>query len=152
MLLAQGSIIDLDGTFFVQLGLFAVAFLLLRTLVFRPALAVMEARRLATEGAEHSAEDLVAQAEAERRAYEEGVSQALQTAQAERKLVIDEARARFEARVRLVASESDALLAREVAQARHEAQQSENALRASVDDYADRIAAKVLGGGERHAA
>ncbi len=152
MLLSQGSIIDLDGTFFVQLALFAVAFFLLRALVFRPALGVIEQRRIATEGAQHSAEDLIAKADAQRQAYEDGVSKALKTAQSERKLIIDEARSSVETRIRRVEADSDAVVAREFEQATAEARQSETTLQASVDDYADRIAAKMLGGGKRHAA
>ena len=46
-LLSEGSIIDLDGTIWVQLGLFAVAFLLFRPLIFRPMVALFEAREKA---------------------------------------------------------------------------------------------------------
>ncbi len=49
-LLSEGSIIDLDGTIWVQLGLFAVAFLLFRPLIFRPMVALFEAREKAIEG------------------------------------------------------------------------------------------------------
>ena len=49
-LLSEGSIIDLDGTIWLQLGLFAVAFLLFRPLIFRPMVALFEAREKAIEG------------------------------------------------------------------------------------------------------
>jgi F-type H+-transporting ATPase subunit b len=49
-LLSEGSIIDLDGTIWVQLGLFAIAFLLFRPLIFRPMVALFEAREKAIEG------------------------------------------------------------------------------------------------------
>ncbi|MBW2548809.1 MAG: hypothetical protein JRE82_16610, partial [Deltaproteobacteria bacterium] len=43
-LLAEGSIIDLDGTIWIQLGLFTVAFLVFRPLIFRPMIELFEAR------------------------------------------------------------------------------------------------------------
>lgn len=57
-LLSGGSIIDLDGTVFVQLGLFFLAFLLLRSLVFKPMLAVLDARDQAIDGAKEEAKKL----------------------------------------------------------------------------------------------
>ncbi|MBC7171396.1 MAG: ATP synthase F0 subunit B [Polyangiaceae bacterium] len=53
--LAGGSIIDLDGTIFVQLGLFVVAFLLLYFFVFRPMVALFDAREIAIDGAKDDA-------------------------------------------------------------------------------------------------
>ena len=49
-LLSEGSIIDLDGTIWIQLGLFAVAFFVFRPLIFRPMVALFEAREKAIEG------------------------------------------------------------------------------------------------------
>ena len=57
-LLSGGSIIDLDGTVFVQLGMFFVAFLVLHALVFKPMVAVLEAREQAIDGAKEEAKHL----------------------------------------------------------------------------------------------
>jgi len=62
-LLAEGSIIDLDGTMLVQLGLFFVAYLILYTLVFRPMIALFAAREEAIDGAKEEAQRLVAEAD-----------------------------------------------------------------------------------------
>lgn len=62
-LLAEGSIIDLDGTILVQLGLFFVAYLILYTLVFRPMVALFAAREEAIDGAKEEAQRLVAEAD-----------------------------------------------------------------------------------------
>jgi F-type H+-transporting ATPase subunit b len=62
-LLAGGSIIDLDGTMLVQLGLFFVAYLILYTLVFRPMVALFAAREEAIDGAKEEARRLVAEAD-----------------------------------------------------------------------------------------
>jgi F-type H+-transporting ATPase subunit b len=58
VLLSGGSIIDLDGTVFVQLGMFFVAFLVLYTLVFKPMVALLEAREQAIDGAKDEAKHL----------------------------------------------------------------------------------------------
>ena len=62
-LLAEGSIIDLDGTMLVQLGLFFVAYVILYTLVFRPMIALFAAREEAIDGAKEEAQRLVTEAD-----------------------------------------------------------------------------------------
>lgn len=62
-LLLGGAIIDLDSTFFFQLAIFIVVFIVLRALVFKPVLAVLEARETATDGAKDEARDLTAEAQ-----------------------------------------------------------------------------------------
>jgi len=57
-LLSGGSIIDLDGTVFVQLAMFFVAFGVLYVLVFKPMVALIEAREQAIDGAKDEAKHL----------------------------------------------------------------------------------------------
>ena len=64
-LLSEGSIIDLDGTIWIQLGLFAVAFFVFRPLIFRPMVALFEARENAIEGSKLEALRLQDEASAE---------------------------------------------------------------------------------------
>lgn len=54
-LLSEGSIIDLDATFFIQFAIFWLAFLLLKAFVFGPILKVIEAREEAIDGARDKA-------------------------------------------------------------------------------------------------
>ena len=70
-LLSEGSIIDLDGTIWIQLGIFAIAFLLLRPLIFRPMIALFEARENAIEGAKVEALRLQDEAAAESDEFDE---------------------------------------------------------------------------------
>lgn len=70
-LLSEGSIIDLDGTIWIQLGIFAIAFLLLRPLIFRPMIALFEARENAIEGAKVEALRLQDEASAESDEFDE---------------------------------------------------------------------------------
>lgn len=69
-LLSEGSIIDLDGTIWIQLGLFAIAFLVLRPLIFRPMIALFEARENAIEGSKLEALRLQDEASAESEEFE----------------------------------------------------------------------------------
>jgi len=69
-LLSEGSIIDLDGTIWIQLGLFAVAFLVSRPLIFRPMIALFEARERAIEGSKLEALRLQDEAAAESAEFE----------------------------------------------------------------------------------
>ena len=50
-----GALVDLDGTFFVQLGLFLFMFVFLYLALFRPAIRLIEARREATDGTKERA-------------------------------------------------------------------------------------------------
>ena len=70
-LLSEGSIIDLDGTIWIQLGTFAVAFFLFRPLIFRPMIALFEARENAIEGAKLEALRLQDEAAAETEEFDE---------------------------------------------------------------------------------
>ncbi len=54
-LLSGSSMIDLDGTVFVQVGIFFVSLILLRSLVFKPVMDVLDAREEAIDGAKAEA-------------------------------------------------------------------------------------------------
>jgi F-type H+-transporting ATPase subunit b len=79
-----GAIIDLDGTFFLQFGIFVALFLFLRSVVFRPVLAVLEAREHATDGARDEARDLEARAKEKLAAFESEMTKAKVELAAER--------------------------------------------------------------------
>jgi F-type H+-transporting ATPase subunit b len=70
-LLSEGSIIDLDGTIWIQLGLFAIAFFVFRPLIFRPMVALFEARENAIEGSKLEALRLQDEASAESEEFED---------------------------------------------------------------------------------
>ena len=70
LLLSGGSPIDLDGSFFLQLGIFVVAFEMLRRLVFRPVIDLFDAREAAIDGAKKNAEETRAEAESHRDHFE----------------------------------------------------------------------------------
>ena len=143
-LLSEGSIIDLDWTILIQLGTFAVAFLLFRPLIFRPMIALFEARENAIEGAKVEALRLQDEAEAESEEFDEEMRRIRLQAGEERDRLRAEGkrlertlldRVRDETNMQL--AEADAKLATEAASLRRQIDQSIGAL-------AQQIASKML--------
>jgi F-type H+-transporting ATPase subunit b len=62
VILASGSLVDLDKTFFIQLGVFLVMLVILRSLLFKPIIRLIDARHEATAGAVKTAEKLTEEA------------------------------------------------------------------------------------------
>lgn len=58
----SGSLIDLDGTIFIQFALFVLAFFILRALVFGPIVKLLEARDAAIDGAVETARTMTQEA------------------------------------------------------------------------------------------
>lgn len=53
-----GALVDIDGTFFIQLGTFFVMLIFLYAALFRPAIRMIEARRDATLGTKEKAQKM----------------------------------------------------------------------------------------------
>jgi F-type H+-transporting ATPase subunit b len=143
-LLSEGSIIDLDGTIWIQLGLFAVAFLVFRPLIFRPMVALFEARENAIEGSKLEALRLQDEASAESEEFEVEMRRIRLQAGEERdrlrnegkhleRAVLDRVRAETDRQL----AEADAKLAKESSRLRAEIDQS-------VPTLAKQIASKML--------
>jgi len=143
-LLSEGSIIDLDGTIWVQLGLFGIAFLLYRPLIFRPMVALFEARENAIEGAKLEALRLQDEAAAETEEFQDEMRRLRLQAGEERdrlraegrrleRTVLDRVREETEKQL----AEADERLAKEAAKLRSE-------LDVSVPMIARQIATKLL--------
>ena len=143
-LLSEGSIIDLDGTIWIQLALFAVAFLVFRPLIFRPMVALFEARENAIEGSKLEALRLQDEASAESEEFEVEMRRIRLQAGEERDRLRNEGkrlertvldRVREETGKQL--AEADAKLAKEASRLRAEIDQS-------VPVLARQIASKML--------
>jgi len=70
VMLAGGSPVDLDGSVFVQLAIFVIAFFILRSLVFKPVMTLFEAREQAMEGSRRDAEQMERDADKKRELFE----------------------------------------------------------------------------------
>ena len=143
-LLSEGSIIDLDGTIWIQLGLFAVAFFVFRPLIFRPMIALFEARENAIEGAKLEALRLQDEASAEGEEFEVEMRRLRLQAGEERDRLRAEGKRLEETVLERVREETD----RQLAEADQKLSSEATRLRADIDRsvpvLAKQIASKML--------
>ncbi|MEM8609495.1 MAG: ATP synthase F0 subunit B [Myxococcota bacterium] len=143
-LLSEGSIIDLDNTIWIQLVLFVVAFLVLRPLVFRPMIALFEAREGAIHGAKLEAQRLQDEAQAGTAEFDEEMRKLRLQAGEERDRLRNEGKALERDVLDKVRSET----ARQLAEADQKLKADAQRLRAEVDanipTLARDIASKML--------
>lgn len=143
-LLSGGSIIDLDGSFFVVLVVFFVAFFMLRALVFKPMIALFEAREAATEGAKAEAARLEREAASAGQQFEDELKKVRVQAAKEAEVLRADAQKRereildqVRAETEKTTSDADKKLATEAAALRRD-------LVASTPALAKQIASKLL--------
>lgn len=142
---AAASIVDLDGTFFIQLGMFAIIAVGLYGLLVRPVVRLIEARRDATEGTMERAAGTRERAAGMRREVERQIHDIRGAASAERVRFVEEARRRE--REVLDRARADSRKAIEAARVDMErsAVQVRTGLEREVDAMAAAVAARVLG-------
>jgi F-type H+-transporting ATPase subunit b len=144
-LLSGGSIIDLDGTVFVQLAMFFIAFIVLHALVFKPMLALLEAREVAIDGARDDAKRLEVEVR-EKQASFEGELRKVRGASSEER---DKLRAQGQELERTllekVRVETQATLGDARQRLDAEAQTARQRLHAGTPEMAKAIASKILG-------
>lgn len=143
-LLSEGSIIDLDVTFWFQLALFGIAFFLFRPLVFRPMVALFEARENAIEGAKLEALRLQDEASAESEEFEEEMRRLRLQAGEERDRLRAEGKRLESAILERVREETDKQLSEADAQLGHEEAKLRSELDQSIPTLARQIASKML--------
>lgn len=144
ILLSGGSMIDLDGTFFVQLAIFFVAFFILKGLVFSPVLKVLDAREAAIDGARNEAAGMDAEV-AEKKADFESKMRAIKAeASAEREQ--QKAAAQKLARELTDKARADSGAALTLARGRleQEADKARSEATAQIPQLAKEIASKLL--------
>jgi F-type H+-transporting ATPase subunit b len=144
--LLQAGLVDLDGTFLFQLGLFLLFFVLLNAIVIKPMSKVYDTRYERMEGARKEAEAMDLKAgealdaydgklAVARRAAVGGRDEIKAAADAERREVVSEARAVASQQADAAAAKRQAAAATALAQADKEA-----------EVLAEAIAARLLGG------
>lgn len=145
VLLSGGSPIDLDGSFFVQLAIFFVAFFILKGLVFGPVMRLFDARSEAMEGSKETAVQMSAQADQTRESFETKLRDVRQKANEER----DKRRAEAQALARELTDkarrDNTALLSSARARLDMEARDARTKAQAEVPTLARQIAEKLLG-------
>ena len=145
VLLSGGSPIDLDGSFFVQLGIFFVAFLILRSLVFKPVMQLFDARDAAMSGSKELAEKMSGEADATRENFETQLRNVRQKAHEER----DKKRAEAQQLARDLTSKARQQNGSQLSAAKNrldmEAREARTKAEAEVPELARKIGEKLLG-------
>jgi F-type H+-transporting ATPase subunit b len=143
--LVAAPVVDIDGTLFVQGGIFLALVVILKPLLFTPWLEAQRRRGESIEGAIAKAKTLRSDADTLATDYDQRFSAARDRSlelrsKARRDEEASQAKAIAEARAKASAS-----LDRERERLQKEAEQARGALAGRVDDLAAQIASKVLG-------
>lgn len=145
VLLSGGSMIDLDGTFFVQIGIFFVAFMVLRSLVFQPVMALFDAREQAIDGARQAARTMEQEAEDSRAKLEGELKSVRQAANEQRESVRAEAQRLAREQTERARAEAERAMTDARAKLDQQATQVRAQMNALVPTLASQIASKLLG-------
>ncbi|MBX7082934.1 MAG: hypothetical protein K1X88_27260 [Nannocystaceae bacterium] len=144
-LLLAAPVVDIDGTLFVQLGIFLALVVILNGLLFKPWLATQARRAEAIEGAARKATDLEQQADGLVKDYDSRLAAAREQAADLRGAARREEEA---AQAKTLAAARDEAAAQAAAMRTRLAEQAEAArgeLSGKIDELAQTIATKLLG-------
>jgi len=142
---ASSSIVDIDGTVFIQLGIFLAMLVFFQFTLFRPVLRLIEARREATESVRDQAVKLKEQAVAMSTEVEAKIRAIRHAATEERDHIVDQARTRDREIVAATRGESAALLAEARTEMVQMAASVRAELMADLPKMSELLAARVLG-------
>jgi F-type H+-transporting ATPase subunit b len=145
VLLSGGAVIDIDGSLIIQLVIFGIAFEMMRRLVFRPMIALFDAREAAIDGAKRDARRLEGEADEKLKAFEAEMKKVRVEAGGERDALRKDA-ARLERELLAKArEEADRMTAEATEQMDREAAKIRGDMKNDVPVLAGQIAEKLLG-------
>ncbi len=145
VVLSEGSIIDLDGTLFLQLGIFLVLFFVLRALVFKPMTSLFAAREAAIDGAREEARRMEREAKEQSGSFDEAIHQVRTTAGEERDKLRADGLKIEKALLETVKEETTKLLETAEARLAVERESIRRDMAAQAPVLARQIASKLLG-------
>ncbi len=129
---------------FIQVGIFFVAFFVLRPLIFRPMVDLFEAREAAIEGARRDARRLREQADQAGKAFDEEMRKVRLSAAQERDKLRAEGKRLEKSVLDRVREETTKQLAEADAQIQTEATRTRREMQQSIPTLARQIASKLL--------
>jgi F-type H+-transporting ATPase subunit b len=145
ILLSGGSPIDVDASIGIQMVILAIAFFILRSLVFKPVMGLFDARDAAMEGSRKAASEMDKDADAIRERFESELKRVRAQGNDQR----DKARALTQKLARELTEasrkENAATLASAKARLDGEAVQARDRAKAEVPGLAKQIAERLLG-------
>jgi F-type H+-transporting ATPase subunit b len=145
VLLSGESPIDIDGSFFVQLGILFVAFLILRALVFQPVMRLFDAREQAMEGSRREAGELEQKAEQTRDHFEHELRRVRHQANENRERLRGDAQRLARELTETARRENNATLLSAKAQLEAEAKDARKRAEVEVPALARQITTRLLG-------
>lgn len=145
VLLSSSPILDVDATLLIYLAVFFALFLILNTLVFRPMMALFDAREKAIDGAKRDARNLEKRAEQKLEAFESEMEKVRKEVGAERDRMKAEAMRTEQELLAEVRAETEKLRAEAETQMQAEASRVRKEFAASSPALARQMAKKLLG-------
>lgn len=143
--LSSSPLIELDTTLVLELAIFAALFFLLKAWVFKPMVALFEAREAATDGAREDAKRMDRDAKDKAQSFEDEMRKIRQKTQEERDQLRQEGVKRERAILDQVRHETQATLSDAERRIKLEAQELRSDLAREVPVLAQSIVAKMLG-------
>ena len=145
VLLSSGdSVIDLDGTMFVQMAIFFVAFFVLKGLVFGPVMNLFDAREAAMGGAKADAERMEQEAADKREHFEAELRKVRQQANEDRERLRAEGQKLARELTEKARTENNETLNQARSRLGAEAAAARDSVQAEVPRLAKQIASKLL--------
>jgi F-type H+-transporting ATPase subunit b len=145
VLLASGSPIDVDASIVIQMVILAIAFFILRSLVFKPVMGLFDAREAAMDGSRKAAAEMDKDADAIRDRFETELKKVRQQGNEER----DKARAKTQKLARELTEaarkQNAATLVAAKTRLDAEAADARGKAKAEVPGLAKQIAERLLG-------
>lgn len=142
---AAAPVVDIDGTIFIQAGIFLLLMAILHPLLFKPWLAARDRRELAINGTTEAAADLRARAEELARSYDAGLAEARAKAAAMRSDAVKGGEAERQRQLASARATAGTELEELRLRLAREAEAARETLGARVDELARDIASKLLG-------
>ena len=143
-LLSSGSLVDLDATYFIQLGIFLFMLIVLRKLLFQPLVRLIEARRQATEGAMETARNLNEEAARLNGEAEARLREVRASVKTQREQMVNEARSEERTILSKAREDAHSLLTTMRTETEKAATEARDRLQGQVESLAETVAAKVL--------
>ena len=144
-LLSGGSPIDLDGTALIQLVIFVLAFIILYALIFKPMVALFEAREEAIDGAQDEAKRLQGEVEAKREEFDREMNKVRSAAGEERDRLKAEGQQLERSLLEKVRTETEQVMGEARSRLDKEAGSARTQLTSATPALAREIATRVLG-------
>jgi F-type H+-transporting ATPase subunit b len=138
-------VVDVDGTLYIQLGIFLLLVLVLGPLLFKPWLEAQERRKVAIEGALAQSRSMRSEADSLAKDYDQRLELAREKAHGVRSEARREEETAQAATLAAAREDASSSLARERERIAAETATAREALGARVDELADTIANKLLG-------